>query len=87
MASLLGSKTASVQAMAALGADLNEAQKKQFDTISKKPFRDQAVWFLNGFWVDGPNFSENADRRELMWCVFFFFLVLFFSFFFLLHER
>jgi hypothetical protein len=67
MASLLGNKTASVQAMAALGTGLTDAQKNQFDKISKKPFRDQAVWFLNGFWIDGPNFSENPDKRELMW--------------------
>ena len=69
MASLLGNKTASVQAMAALGSGLTDAQKNQFDKISKKPFRDQAVWFLNGFWIDGPNFSENPDKRELMWYV------------------
>ena len=42
MASLLaGNKTSSVKAMAALGAGLSDAQKKQFDTLSKKPFRDQ----------------------------------------------
>ena len=42
MASLLaGNKTSSVKAMAALGAGLTDAQKKQFDTIAKKPFRDQ----------------------------------------------
>lgn len=68
MASLLAQqKTSSVAAMAELGQGLTDAQKKQFDAISKKPFREQAVWFMNGFWIDGPNFSENPEQREKMW--------------------
>jgi hypothetical protein len=67
MASLLGSKTASVAALAALGDGLDDGMKERFEQLNKKPFRDQAVWFMNGFWVDGPAFGENADQRELMW--------------------
>merc|ERR1711865_414832 len=30
-------------------------------------FREQAVWYMNGFWCDGANFSENPEQREKMW--------------------
>ena len=26
-----------------------------------------AIWFLNAYWKNGPNFSENAEECEKVW--------------------
>jgi len=36
-------------------------QKSQFLELTRKPYRDQAIWFLNGFWKEGlENDAENV---------------------------
>ena len=67
MASITSHKTASMQDLKSLGEGIEDHHMEQFKTIQNKTFKEQAIWFMNGFWVDGPNFSENEGEREKMW--------------------
>ena len=67
MASLANQKTASMHDLTNLGEGMTDALMAQFQAIQKKTFREQAVWYMNGFWCDGANFSENPEQREKMW--------------------
>ena len=67
MASLINQKTASMHDLGNLGEGMTDALMAQFQAIQKKTFREQAVWYMNGFWCDGANFSENPEEREKMW--------------------
>jgi len=67
MASLINQKTASMHDLGKLGEGMTDSLMTQFQAIQKKTFREQAVWFMNGFWCDGPNFMEHEDKREKMW--------------------
>ena len=67
IAALVTHKTASMADLTALGDGMTDALMKQFKKIQKKTFKEQAVWFMNGFWCDGPNFAENEEQREKMW--------------------
>ena len=50
-----------------LGKGMTEALMEQFKKIQQKTFKEQAVWFLNGFWNDGPNFADSSEQREKIW--------------------
>ncbi len=47
--------------------DLSDDVKGRFTKLQKKTFRQQAVWFLNGFWVQEPSFGQNLELCEKMW--------------------
>lgn len=67
MASLVKQKTASMHKLSSLGEGMNDSLMEQFKKIQQKTFREQAVWFMNGFWNDGVNFADKPEDREKLW--------------------
>lgn len=48
-------------------AALTGTFKEKFEQLSKKTFKQQAIWALNGFWFEGPSFGSNPDECERVW--------------------
>ncbi|GBG27912.1 TolA protein, putative [Hondaea fermentalgiana] len=41
-----------------------EDDTKLLKELNAKPYKAQAVWFLNAFWKKGPAFGDNIDEAE-----------------------
>ncbi|GMH65672.1 hypothetical protein TL16_g04258 [Triparma laevis f. inornata] len=44
-----------------------KSDMEKLSHINALPYKEQAIWFLNAFWSQGPKFGEDAAAREDVW--------------------
>ncbi|GMH65922.1 hypothetical protein TrST_g7998 [Triparma strigata] len=45
----------------------SKSDMEKLSHINYLPYKEQAIWFLNSFWSQGPKFGEDAAAREDVW--------------------
>jgi len=39
----------------------------QLGHVNNLKYKEQAIWFLNAFWIQGPKFGSNPELAEEVW--------------------
>ena len=45
------------------------SDQEKLKALSQRPYKEQAIWFLNAFWggESGPQFGTNEEEAENIW--------------------